>query len=267
MTPCRPTRTRVHAAATPRVHGILRGEHRDARVLHTGTAAIYLAVDGRCLGLLGRHAARVPCGLLTTATDVAALVGDVRDRHGSVGDGRLVIGDVEVSVERVLDPTVPRLRATPATVEALQAAIPATATTAVRRELPGLDPSPVVDDLLGRGSGLTPLGDDVLAGFLATGVAIGTPATAIAKNVAVRSWRATTVLSATLLECAMHGDVLPEHRRLLQILGSPPPGSHAAGLDAAVAALLAVGHTSGAGLLVGTLAALRRAASRKDPRS
>ncbi len=68
----------------------------------------------------------------------------------------------------------------------------------------------------------------------------------------------TTLLSATLLDCARRGDVVPEFRRLLVDLTGPDT----AGLDDSLTALLRVGHTSGAGLALGTLLALRHLASR-----
>jgi len=70
----------------------------------------------------------------------------------------------------------------------------------------------------------------------------------------------TTLLSATLLDCAARGDVLPEYRRLLLDLAAP----HGQGVDDSVDALLRVGHTSGAGLMLGTVLALRHLASRSS---
>ena len=54
----------------------------------------------------------------------------------------------------------------------------------------------------------------------------------------------TTLLSATLLDCALHGEVLPEFAAYLAALGTPAE-------PAAPPTLAAVGHTSGAGLLHG----------------
>ena len=55
----------------------------------------------------------------------------------------------------------------------------------------------------------------------------------------------TTLLSATLLDCAIRGEVLPQ-----LAAGSPTP------TDTTTDALLAVGATSGAGLLAGAGLAL-----------
>jgi hypothetical protein len=105
-----------------------------------------------------------------------------------------------------------------------------------------------VGRLLGAGGGLTPLGDDVLCGWIATHRAAGVPTPGV--DDAVRSGlRRTTLLSATLLECALHGEVLPQLGRFLRAIGTrDEPG--------ATAALLGVGGSSGAGLLWGARLAL-----------
>ena len=59
----------------------------------------------------------------------------------------------------------------------------------------------------------------------------------------------TTLLSATLLDCALHGEVLPEFAAYVAALGTPAE-------DAAASALMAIGHTSGAGLWWGARHAL-----------
>jgi hypothetical protein len=59
----------------------------------------------------------------------------------------------------------------------------------------------------------------------------------------------TTVLSATLVDCALHGEVLPEFAAYVAALGTP-------GEDVAALALTSIGHTSGAGLWWGARHAL-----------
>jgi hypothetical protein len=111
--------------------------------------------------------------------------------------------------------------------------------------------------LLGRGPGLTPAGDDVLAGTLATlrvlgpsrppAVAARLAATADALAGAVLSVapQRTTALSAQLLEHADRGAVaLPVADVLRAVAGR-------GGLVAAAARLARVGHTSGGDLLTG----------------
>ena len=102
--------------------------------------------------------------------------------------------------------------------------------------------------LLGRGTGLTPLGDDVLCGWIATHRAAGVPTPEVDSAVRAGLHR-TTLLSATLLDCAMHGEVLPELGRFLSAVGTAAEPGRAADLRA-------VGGTSGAGLLLGARLAL-----------
>jgi hypothetical protein len=59
----------------------------------------------------------------------------------------------------------------------------------------------------------------------------------------------TTLLSATLLDCAMHGEVIPEFARWLAADGTPAEPD-------LTSRLAAVGHTSGRALLHGARAAL-----------
>ena len=102
--------------------------------------------------------------------------------------------------------------------------------------------------LVGRGDGLTPYGDDVLCGWLAAHRAAGiaTPEVDAAVRAALDR---TTLLSATLLDCAMHGEVIPEFAAWLASLGT-------ADEEARAAALARVGHTSGRGLLEGATRAI-----------
>ena len=115
-------------------------------------------------------------------------------------------------------------------------------------QLADADPA-CVAALLGLGSGLTPLGDDVLAGWLAAMVAAGHPGRhAVAREVTRLAAARTTLLSTTLLACAMRGDVLPEYAALVGALGR----DHLVELER----LTAVGHTSGQGMLLGLSLAL-----------
>jgi Protein of unknown function (DUF2877) len=95
---------------------------------------------------------------------------------------------------------------------------------------------PSLRRFVGLGPGLTPLGDDLIAGYLA-GMALiagdSARATSLAESIAPR----TTALSATLLRLAARGDV-PEAAHSLLEDGDPEP-------------LLSWGATSGSGFLAG----------------
>ena len=96
----------------------------------------------------------------------------------------------------------------------------------------GRDPEAIGAELIGRGPGLTPEGDDVVAGMA------GVLATAgrhdeVAALLGVDLRRRTTALSATLLELAARG------------LGPEPLQAVLAGDAGALPRLVAIGHTSG----------------------
>jgi hypothetical protein len=103
--------------------------------------------------------------------------------------------------------------------------------------------------LLGRGDGLTPEGDDVLAGVLVAAAAVGDPRLA-GWRAATRSAlaaRRTTAVSVGMLHAALDGWAAPPLADALRALCGPEDPS------AAVDALLAVGHSSGRALLDGVL--------------
>ncbi len=130
---------------------------------------------------------------------------------------------------------------------AAQAIPPAAVVGHVGHLRPDLGPDDVAR-LVGRGDGLTPLGDDVLCGWLAMHRAAGVETPDV--DAAVHENRdRTTLLSATLLDCAVAGEVLPEFAAYVSALGTPEE-------PATAAALASVGHTSGAGLLYGAQLAL-----------
>lgn len=93
-----------------------------------------------------------------------------------------------------------------------------------------------VDGLAGRGEGLTPEGDDVIAGYVA-GLTLFHRRRTEARELAARAARLTTSLSATLLRHAAEGELPePAHRFLA---------------DGAEGPLRSFGHTSGTALLRG----------------
>ncbi len=107
-------------------------------------------------------------------------------------------------------------------------------------------------DLVGRGEGLTPAGDDVLAGALVTAHAVGHRSLDgwRSSTRAALSQRRTTAVSAGMLQAALEGWSGPELADAITALCGPDdPG-------AAVERLLGVGHSSGRHLLDGVLHAL-----------
>jgi hypothetical protein len=223
-------------------------------MLHPGRHAVYLELDGWCLGVVGSLAAAVPCAVRTAAPDL----GPLADGSAHVRSGVLHLDETALRVGRIVDARVPRLH-----LAAILPHLPAT-----------FPPAPVVDfvdaawgrgplgpdavaRLVGRGDGLTPLGDDALCGWLALHRSVGEATPSV--DAAVRALLPrTTLLSATLLDCALRGEVLPEFAAYLTALGTPDEPARAA-------SLAAIGHTSGAGLLHGAQRALAELADRATP--
>jgi hypothetical protein len=206
----------VAVAAPPRVAARLRAApDGPVPVLHRGPDAVYVSVSGACVGVVGSRATAVPCALRLGAAVVpsaaaASVVGGVLHLDGSP----LVVG-------RYVDVSVPRLSA--------------------RASRLSLTPAEVAS-MIGRGDGLTPYGDDVVCGWLAVHRAAGI---ATPEVDAALVDPPTTLLSATLLDCASHGEVIPEFAAWL-----------AARDERSAAVLERVGHSSGRGLLEGARRAL-----------
>jgi hypothetical protein len=190
-------------------------------VVHRGRDAVYVEVAGHCVGVVGRRATAVPCALRAAVDRVPEPATAV------MRDGVLHLDDTALGVGRLVDVQVPRIRATASS--------------------PAAPPGDVAA-MVGRGDGLTPYDDDVLCGWLAVHRAARVATPAVDAEVRAHLDR-TTLLSATLLECAMAGEVIPEFAAFVAALGSPAE-------PAREAALAALGHTSGRGLLRGARAAL-----------
>jgi hypothetical protein len=190
-------------------------------VLHRGPDAVYVDVGGWCVGVLGFRATAAPCALRTSLATLPT-VAEARLRGGV-----LHLDGTALNIGRLVDVSVPSLPGRTLAAELTTAQVEA---------------------LVGRGDGLTPYGDDVLCGWLAVHRAAGVETPAV--DEAVRSLLSrTTLLSATLLDCAMHGEVIPEFAAFVAALGTPDEAVRAAELGA-------VGHTSGQGLLEGARSAL-----------
>lgn len=216
-------------------------------VLHASSTAIYVDLDGWALGLVSATASRVPCALWSTLPDLGGLAG----QPVAVERGALTIGGTEVRIARLVDTRVttigrhgrPRFEPRIAMTSGWDLPADGRLTTAH------------LDRLIGRGPGLTPLGDDVLAGWIATRAALGRPDAVLAGAVR-RRLGVTTLLSATLIHCALHGEAFPQ---LADWLAEPCRDTREA--------LLAVGATSGAGLLTGASLALASVSTNRPRRA
>ena len=248
---------RYPVAAAVSVAAVLRGPRRLAVVAAVTDQAVYLDTGDRerpAVCLVTPGAVRVPCALVLGGG--AALprlaVGDT----GLIGGGELALAGVAYRPARWWRPARPRTAAVAAFLAAKPLADPpallppldagtAQAVAVLSRDLAvGAPLAPAVAALLGRGPGLTPLGDDVLAGALVALVAAASPAAPrLAAETLHQAPHRTTFVSAALLRHAARGECVPELAAFV------------AGRPRATEALLRVGHTSGAGLAHGVIAA------------
>lgn len=226
----RPWSGHLPAAGSPRLRDrIAHTGDGPLRTLHTGRDAIYLAVERSglapwCLGLTGAAAAAVPNALRTALPDLRS----VDPSSARIVGGVLRLGDAPVRLTRLVDVRVPRLRRVP--------------------PIAGPDDPARIAGLIGSGDGLTPYGDDVVCGWLALHRAARRATPAV--DAAIRAaFPRTTLLSATLLDCAILGEVLPEFAAFVLSLGTVDEPRRAA-------AVAGIGASSGRGLLAGARMAL-----------
>ncbi len=259
----------VPVAASSLTAALVRGAPCAATVLAAHRFGLYLDVGGRVLPVVSSDAVPLP-----TALRLAGAAGSVQwsvspgDRV-QVGGGRVLLPSTELVVSRTWRPgRVSRTSASRASVATHMVlplgssgssasrgwragpAGPEWLANGIRDAVSSADPEPHVRALLGRGPGLTPSGDDALAGALLVGHGLrrGTRLAA-----AVRSrLGATTAVSAALLEAAADGYAA---RSVVTLVDAVLSGD-ASGVRAALPAVLDIGHTSGRDLVTGVAAAV-----------
>ena len=250
---------------------MVTGPVRTGRVLTRLTAAAVITLDGGpddvlapdVLALLAPGAAATPHGLRLLHADAGAvLTAASPGRPVTVGGGAVVLAGLRLCVGRAVPSRIPASGVTPgalARLDRISADRPGGLGTDPRPPLQAVlaadGPGPMVQ-LLGRGPGLTPSGDDLIAGVLAGLWASG--CTAAARRIGAEASRLapgrTTVLSADLLRWAARGHAGTELLAVIAAAGRHPVDR--ARIDRAAQALLAVGHTSGSDLLAGLVAGL-----------
>jgi hypothetical protein len=226
-----------------------------ALILGRSTGRAHRPAPGPTLGPTLGRAPSTP-----TAQSTAWAVGAA----GHVGHGRLSLGSLTWRVARWWRPPRPHLARLGSAAARLPDLVPdpldAGGRAAVRElvaalRVPDADAAGPAASLLGRGPGLTPVGDDVLAGALVTLRALASPAAdRLAEVLTSRPGIGdrTTLVSAAILRHAARGECVPELAGVVTALGS----DETAGLYRAWARLRRIGHSSGAGLAQGVLAAL-----------
>jgi hypothetical protein len=279
----RPARaaTAVPASASTGIAELLRGPVRPARVLLSVPAAVYVHVPGDrggdVVGVLTSDAARLPLAcVLFRPSNGRPLVALPSGAPAEVGGGRIVVGDLAVSAAAWWNPRpkLPSLHPAllPEGVRQLRNALYGEGVPHSAFTLPGLPAGPggplaalrgavrradldaalrTATRLIGLGPGLTPAGDDVMAGTIAGLVLLGHPsAERFAAGVYALAAGRTTELSRALLRHAACGRVSGEFAAVLHALVGERP------LMPAVNALLSTGATSGRAMALGLSTAI-----------
>ncbi|MGB9376163.1 MAG: DUF2877 domain-containing protein [Mycobacteriales bacterium] len=254
------------AATSQRLGEIVNGPVRTALVRAAFPSAVYLDSGRGMLAVVSVDGLRLPISMVVPASSATAPFSEVSAGDGAtVGAGRVRAGGLELSVARwwapLRPPALVRPEHLPARAARLARILQArrrTLSDAVGARLAGVASSvrsrrqfgAVPASLVGLGDGLTPAGDDVLAGLLLSLRYLGRPAcadllwAAIAESVP----RRTTALSGALLSCAAAGDTVPQVIHVLSALAGHRP------LEPALDRLLAIGSTSGSAIAHGLLA-------------
>lgn len=260
-----------HVAVARPVADLLIGPTREAAVLGAFPAVVYLSVGGdRVVAVTARDGVTLPCAVVVPRDTVTDPFGGVAPGSRAwIGDGRLRLGAWTLERGRVFDPR-PVVTLPPASlVRADLAAARAWLVRHAPQPSPELgariagweracrrgEPAPqraAAHALLGYGAGLTPSGDDVLAGTLAASELVPGRLSVSLARTAVEVVRAaparTTTLSAALLRHAVRGELASPAAGLLTALGAGPTVS-----VAALRRLVSLGHSSGRDLALGLL--------------
>ena len=239
---------RVPVAAPPRVAAWLAAaDDGPVEVLHACRDVVHVDVGGRAVGVCSATAPGLPHAVRTNLAALSS--GDVPTAY--VYCGSLHLGGRVLVTGRLVGVRAPRIdtgrvpKTSPVSVQGTPRSRGAglVATVPALIEMPACVTPGTVGRLVGRGDGLTPLGDDVLGGWLLAHRAAGR-STPEVDDAVRRALPDTTTLSATLLECALVGECPDLVAGYLRALGTAAGGS-------AREALCALGHSSGTGLAYG----------------
>lgn len=256
-----PTPQRVAGVASVAIHGLLTVPGT-ATVLGTSGYAVWLSVEDSVVVVSTRDATRLPNGI-----EIASRSGDnpfQHVHHGApvdIGFGRIVLEGLTVTIGRWWDPRPVLPDITPhelgAAIAKLPATVPDVESDGLREALRAFSPNRLITaarPLIGKGSGLTPEGDDYLAGAIA-GVRILSQALGhetatqmldrVANPLARLADARTTTFSSALIQHALRGQVAAPAGSLLRALagrGDVAPAHRV---------LSRVGHSSGPALAAG----------------
>ncbi len=254
--------------ASTAIRGVLSEPQTPATVLGTASHAVWLLVNDEVIVASTRDATRLPNGVEIAADAAADAFQTVH--HGApatVGLGQLLFEGLTIDVVRWWEAHPALRRTSPTRLAAAIGGLPTTVPDVESRPLSaalsaGSAPAILVaaEELIGRGPGLTPEGDDYLAGALAAtrtlGDALGRADTApmldsIIGPLTRRASTRTTTFSAALIRHAVNGRVAAPAGSLLRALTGrgDVASSHRD--------LTHVGHTSGPALAAGMILGAR----------
>ncbi len=241
---------------------LVEGPPRRGELVGRSTYAWYVELPDECdppvLALVTGPAVRLPiCAGVLLLPEIGEAV------PVEVGAGRIVIGEHSWQPARWWEPRpVLNVQELPGGVCILAAMVADEPAGAFgidpqfgRRAASALvagDPGPAID-LLGAGPGLTPAGDDVVAGALAALALVDRLDPTVAAAVSAAAKVRTSRLSAALVVAAARGQVIPEAARLLRSMTGPDGID---GVTRQARMLFAVGGTSGRALALGLSTAL-----------
>ncbi|WP_315987623.1 DUF2877 domain-containing protein [Actinomadura sp. HBU206391] len=293
LAPPGPARSPVAGVASLTLRELLDRPRCVARVIAVFPSAVYVEMrspaEPRVLAVVGSDAVRLPNAIVVAATSRDLPFAAVREGDDAwVGDGVVEVTGagtgggptsrlrIRVRTRRWWDPSPVLGPVSPA--QLAHGALGLAAETSEERcgladhPGPGLlagrcadgDLAHAVDAaerIVGLGPGLTPTGDDILAGLLVSLRLLGGSVHGGDRAVWLADWLGaavtahagtrTTALAATLLHCASRGQAGAEVAAVLRGIAGQVP------LRPAVRRLLGVGHTSGADLTWGLLAGCR----------
>lgn len=260
---------RLSCTVSTLARDILAGPPRPARVLATTRQALYVLPYGADipLAVIAPGAVRVPTAVvLPGAAGERPFDGIVAGDAGRAGGRHLAVGGLHLVARDTWQP--PRAQHTPpgpARERLADLRPPRPLTPEIRRAATALDHAltrgdrgdqhRAADALIGLGPGASPSGDDHLCGLLLAARLPGrTPHwLPVLLDAAHRATTRTAPVSAALLRHAADGHCVPQAAAVLHAAAT------GADLTAPVAALLAVGHSSGSDLLHGLCAGARLA--------
>jgi hypothetical protein len=268
-------------AASTLSQALIAGPASQGRVLGVFASAVYVefgaGAGSELVAIETADGLRLPRAATLAARSSARPLATIRPADDAqVGEGRLEVGPLAFDVVRWWSPRPPRplaaLAYDVARLDAVCQLLPALPPDlddplgSLTRSLADQEPAGVqqaVTALLGLGAGLTPQGDDVLAGLLVTLTAVPRAqplARLLGAAVTGQAGTRTTTLSAALLRDAADGFAVPAVVDLVdalqEVTHAGTPTTHRRLADVVVR-LLAVGHTSGAALAHGAVAAAR----------